>query len=37
MVRRRDLVDIGDKNYEKRAGEFLLCKDCGQEGGGAML
>jgi hypothetical protein len=34
MVRRKDLVDIGDKNYEQRSGEFLLCNDCGQESGG---
>jgi hypothetical protein len=34
MVRRRDLVDIGDNNYRDRASEFLLCKDCGQESGG---
>jgi hypothetical protein len=34
MVRRKDLVDIGDNNYKQRQGEFLVCKDCGQESGG---
>lgn len=34
MVRRKDLVDIGDKDYAKRQGEFMECQDCGVEFGG---
>lgn len=33
VVMRSDLVDIGDKNYGKRRGEFLLCGVCGAETG----
>ena len=34
MVKRKDLVDIGDKNYRERAGEFMFCPVCGNEIGG---
>jgi len=33
MVRRKDLVDIGDKDYQKRSDEFILCDNCGAEFG----
>ena len=28
MVKRKDLVDIGDKNYNNRRGEFMYCPEC---------
>ena len=34
MVRRKDLVDIGDVDYLQRQGEFMQCQDCGTEFGG---
>ena len=33
-VFKRDLADIGDANYNKRRGEFILCEVCGNEFGG---
>ena len=33
MIRRKDLVDISDKNYKQREGEFMQCQDCGEEFG----
>ncbi len=34
MIMRKDLADIGDKDYDKRRGEFMQCQDCGEEFGG---
>ena len=31
MVKRQDLVDIVDPDYEDRRREFILCQDCGTE------
>lgn len=33
MIRRKDLVDIADKDYNKRQGELIVCQDCNWEGG----
>ena len=34
MVQRKDLVDIGDNDYDQRQGEYMLCQDCGESLGG---
>jgi Zn finger protein HypA/HybF involved in hydrogenase expression len=34
MVRVKDLVDVGDKNYDKRQGEVMYCNNCDSEIGG---
>jgi len=34
MIKRKDLVDIGDADYDTRRNEFMLCQDCGAEFGG---
>ena len=34
MIRRKDLVDVGDADYKERQGEFMQCLDCGVEIGG---
>ena len=34
MVKRKDLVDIGDADYKERQDEFMQCQDCGAEFGG---
>jgi len=34
MIRRCDLVDGGDGDYDKRAKEFMYCPDCDREIGG---
>jgi hypothetical protein len=34
MIRRRDLVDVGDEDYDVRRDEFMQCLDCGYEFGG---
>ena len=34
MIRRKDLVDIGDADYDTRREEFMQCQDCGEEIGG---
>ena len=34
MIKRKDLVDIGDTDYHQRQGEFMECQDCGHEIGG---
>jgi len=34
MVKRKDLVDVGDKNYRERSGEKMMCNDCGEIIGG---
>lgn len=34
MIRRKDLVDIGDADYDQRRDEFMQCQDCGEELGG---
>ncbi len=34
MLRRKDLVDIGDADYKERQDEFMECQDCGGEFGG---
>jgi len=36
MIRRKDLVDIGDADYNKRCGEFMQCQDCGELIGGTQ-
>lgn len=34
MIRRKDLVGIGDADYDIRRNEFMQCLDCGEEIGG---
>jgi len=34
MLKRKDLVDVGDSNYGERANEIIECQDCGVESGG---
>jgi len=34
MIRRKDLVDVADKDYDQRRSEFVQCQDCGEEFGG---
>ena len=34
MVQRKDLVDIGDNDYQQRQGEYIQCQDCGESFGG---
>ena len=34
MIKRKDLVDIGDKNYHQRQNEVMQCQDCGEIMGG---
>ena len=34
MIKRKDLVDIGDADYKQRQNEFMECQDCGYEFGG---
>ena len=34
MIRRQDLVDIGDTDIDTRRNEFMQCLDCGEEFGG---
>lgn len=34
MVERKDLVDIGDADYDTRRNEFVQCQACGNEFGG---
>jgi len=36
MIRRKDLVGIGDADYDTRRGEFMQCLDCGEEFGGTQ-
>lgn len=36
MIRRKDLVDIGDADYDTRRNEFMQCLDCGEEIGGTQ-
>lgn len=36
MIRRKDLVDVGDADYDTRWGEFMQCQDCGEEIGGTQ-
>jgi len=36
MIRRKDLVDVGDADYNKRQDEFMQCQDCGEEFGGTQ-
>jgi len=31
MIKRKDLVDIGDADYDTRRNEFMQCLDCGEE------
>ena len=28
MVKRKDLVDVGDENYNQRQNEYMVCQDC---------
>ena len=34
MIKRKDLVDIGDTDIDTRRNEFMQCQDCGEEIGG---
>jgi len=34
MVMKKDLVDVGDKDYDQRQGEFVFCPKCSNEFGG---
>ena len=34
MVQRKDLVDIGDNDYQQRQDEYIQCQDCGESFGG---
>ncbi len=34
MVKRKDLVDVGDSNYNQRQKEYMICQDCGEIIGG---
>lgn len=36
MVKRKDLVDISDNDYQQRQDEFMQCQDCGTEFGGTQ-
>jgi len=36
MIKRKDLADISDKNYDSRRSEFMQCLDCGEEFGGTQ-
>ena len=36
MIKRKDLVDIGDADYNTRRNEFMLCQNCGTEFGGTQ-
>ena len=31
MIRRKDLVDVGDADFDTRRNEFMQCLDCGEE------
>ncbi len=31
MIKRKDLADISDKDYGQRRGEYLVCKECGND------
>lgn len=34
MLQRKDLVDIGDADYNARRSEYIQCLDCGIQSGG---
>ena len=34
MIKRKDLVGVGDADYDTRQDEFMQCQDCGGEIGG---
>jgi len=34
MVKRKDIVDIADDNYQQRRNEFMQCQNCGFDFGG---
>ena len=34
MIKRKDLVDIGDADFAFRRDEFMKCQDCGEVIGG---
>ena len=36
MIKRKDLVDIGDADYDTRRNEFMQCQDCREEFGGTQ-
>lgn len=36
MVKRKDLVCVGDADYDRRRNEFMQCQDCGEEFGGTQ-
>lgn len=36
MIKRKDLVDITDKDYKTRCDEYMVCQDCMQTFGGTQ-
>lgn len=36
MIRRKDLVDVGNADFDTRRSEFMQCQDCGEEIGGTQ-
>lgn len=36
MIKRKDLVDFGNADYDIRRNEFMQCQDCGAEFGGTQ-
>ena len=36
MIKRKDLVDVGDADFDTRRNEFMQCQDCGAEFGGTQ-
>lgn len=36
MIKRKDLADISDENYDSRRNEFMQCLDCNTEFGGTQ-
>lgn len=36
MIKRKDLVDISDEDYDTRQNEFMQCQDCGEILGGTQ-
>ena len=36
MIKRKDLADVSDADYDARRNEFMQCLDCGEEFGGTQ-
>lgn len=36
MIKRKDLVGVGDADYDTRQDEFMQCQDCEKEFGGTQ-